>query len=71
MRVTVLPSTFLIQDGYGPCSLGGSLWQRQVGLLQRVVRSTRLPGGQAELGDLGGDPSLATSAGLWLKPCPL
>ena len=58
--MTVLPSTFLIHDGYGPCSLGGSPWQRQVGLLQRVVRSTRLPGSRAELGDLGSDLSLAT-----------
>ena len=38
----------------GPCSCGGSPWQRQPVLPQRVLRSTRLPG--------SGRPKVAISA---------
>ena len=57
--MTVLLPTFRIQEGYGPCSWPRSLWQWQVGLPQRVVRSTRVPGRHG--------PSLAISAATWRR----
>src|ERR1035437_5921367 len=44
VRVTVLLSTLRVHIRYGPYSCGGSPWQWQPGLPQRVRRSPRLPG---------------------------
>src|SRR6266571_1105509 len=49
-RVTVLPPILRVHSAYGPCSRGGSAWQRQFCLPQAVIEAEQAAGG----GDISG-----------------
>ena len=40
----VLPARLRVHCQYGPCSAGGSAWQRQLAQPQRTRRCMRVPG---------------------------